>query len=134
MKILTIVLQTCILYVFYLVGNLISEFFNLTIPGSIIGLLLLFLCLCLKIVPVKWIEDGAVFLLNILMLLFIPKTVGIMEYPSLFSFQGVLLIIVVVLSTIVSLAISGKSVQFIERTMQKRKDEKECNKHSSHSV
>lgn len=134
MKILTIVLQTCILYIFSFIGTTIHNFFHLVIPGSIIALLLLFICLCLKIVPVKSIENGATFLLNILMFLFIPTTAGIMNYPSLLSIQGALLVVAILLSTIISIAITGTVSQFLEKKAQKRKDDKECNKFSSHSA
>ena len=133
MKILTIVLQICILYIFSFIGTFIQNLFHLVIPGSIIALLLLFICLCLKIVPEKWIENGAVFLLSILMLLFIPTTVGIMNYPSLLSIHGVLLVVAILLSTIISIAITGTASQFFEKKAQKRKDDKECNKSFSHS-
>ncbi|MBS4189873.1 CidA/LrgA family holin-like protein [Bacillus sp. FJAT-49705] len=134
MKILIIFLQIFILYIFSFIGTVIHNFFHLVIPGSIIALILLFICLCLKIVPVKWIENGAGFLLSILMLFFIPTTVGIMNYPSLLSFQGALLVLAVLLSTIISIAIAGKVGQFFEKKAQKRKDDKECSKFSSHSA
>ena len=133
-KILNILLQICILYIFSFIGTVIHDLFHLVIPGSIIALLLLFICLCLKIVPVKWIENGAGFLLSILMLFFIPSTVGIMNYPSLLSIHGALLIVAVLLSTIISIAIAGTASQFFEKKAQKRKDDKECNKSSSHSA
>ena len=134
MKIYIILLQICILYIFSFIGTAIHNFFHLVIPGSIIALLLLFICLCLKIVPVKLIENGAVFLISIFMLLFIPTTVGIMNYPSLLSIQGALLVVAVLLSTIISIAIAGRASQFFEKKSQKRKDDKECNKLSSHSA
>lgn len=133
MKIFIIILQICILYLFYFVGSVIQNFFHLIIPGSIIGLILLFVCLCLKIIPVKFIESGAGFLLGILMLLFIPATVGIMDYPSLLSFHGALLVIAILFSTIISIVITGMAGQFFEKKPQKGKDEQECSKVSSRS-
>ncbi|QCJ42645.1 CidA/LrgA family holin-like protein [Bacillus sp. S3] len=134
MKIIIIILQICILYIFSFVGTVIHNFFHLVIPGSIIGLLLLFLCLCLKIVPLKCIESGAGFLLSILMLFFIPTTVGIMNYSSLLSIHGALLVAAVLLSTILSIAITGTAGQFFEKKAQKRKDDKECKNSYSHSA
>ncbi|MDR7079852.1 putative effector of murein hydrolase LrgA (UPF0299 family) [Neobacillus niacini] len=72
-------------------------------------------------------------MLSILMLLFIPTTVGIMNYPSLLSIHGVLLVVAILLSTIISIAISGTASQFFEKKAQKRKDDKECHKSFSHS-
>lgn len=133
-KTLIIVLQICVLYVFYYIGNVIQNFFNLIIPGSIIGLLLLFTCLCLKIIPVKWIETGAAFILSVLVLFFIPTTVDIMNYPSLLSVHGALFVLAILISTIFSIAITGLAGQFFERKAQKRKDDQECNKLHSHSA
>ena len=133
MKFLIIVLQICILYIFSFIGNAIQNLFQLAIPGSIIALILLFICLCLKIIPVKLIEQGAGFLLSILTLFFIPATVGIMNYPSLLSLRGVMFFIVILLSTVITIAIAGTTSQFFEKKAQKRKDEQECNKHYSQS-
>lgn len=131
MKFLIIVLQICILYIFLFIGNAIQNLFHLAIPGSIIALILLFICLCLKIIPVRFIEQGAGFLLSILTLFFIPATVGIMNYPSLLSLHGVIFFIVILLSTLITIAIAGTASQFFEKKAQKRKDEQECNKHYS---
>lgn len=133
-KTLIIVLQICILYVFSYIGNVIQNFFNLIIPGSIIGLLLLFTCLCLKIIPVKWIETGAAFILSVLVLFFIPTTVDIMNYPSLLSFHGALFILAILISTIFSIAFTGLAGQIFEKKAQKRKDDQECSKPPSHSA
>ncbi|KAB2329403.1 CidA/LrgA family holin-like protein [Cytobacillus depressus] len=121
MKFLITFLQICILYVFSFIGNAIHNLFHLGIPGSIIALILLFICLCLKIIPIKFIEHGAGFLLGLLSLFYIPATVGIMNYPSLLSLHGLLLVLVVLLSTVISIAIAGKSSQFLEkeRTLKK---------------
>lgn len=134
MKMLSIILQIGILFVFSFVGNVIHDVFNLIIPGSIIGFLLLFLCLCLKVVPVHFIENGAGFLLRLLMLFFIPSTVGIINYPSLLSLHGAWFFLAVLFSTVLSMVIAGKAGQFFEIRAEKRKDDKECNSISSNSV
>lgn len=132
-KILNILFQICILYMFSYIGTVIHNLFHLVIPGSIVALLLLFTCLCLKIVPVKYIENGAGFLLSTLMLFFIPSTVGIMNYPSLLSIQGALLVAAVLLSTIITIAIAGTASQFFDKKAQERMGDKECSTFSSHS-
>lgn len=134
MKILIIVLQVGLLSIFSFIGTALHNFFHLPIPGSIIAMILLFICLCLKIVPVRLIENGAVYLLSILMLFFIPATVGIMNYPSLLSSNGALFVAAVLISTVISIAIAGTASQFFEKKAQKRKDAKECSKFSSHSA
>lgn len=127
MKVIRICLQIGILFIFSYIGTYIQTLFHLIIPGSIIGLILLFICLTLKVIPVELIEDGAGFLLGILTLLFVPMTVGIMNYPSLLSWQGLLLLGIVVVSTAITIVISGIFTQRLEKRTEKKKEESECN-------
>ena len=84
-KVIRIVFQVIILYFFSFLGSWIVQILSLQFPGSIVGLLLLFVCLYFRIIPVELIKDGAGFLLAFLALFFIPATVGIMDYPELLS-------------------------------------------------
>lgn len=131
MKAIRICLQIGILFIFSYIGTFIQNLFHLIIPGSIIGLILLFICLTLKLIPVELIEDGAGFLLGILTLLFVPMTVGIMNYPSLLSWQGLLLFGIVVVSTAITIVISGVFSQHLEKRTEKKKEASECNKSCS---
>ncbi|EJS71224.1 holin [Bacillus cereus] len=59
MKYVTLLLQVGVLYVFSLAGTWIQEIFHLSMPGSLIGMLMLFLLLFTRILPLKWFEVGA---------------------------------------------------------------------------
>lgn len=113
-KYIRIILQICILYLFSLLGSFFVEILHIKFPGSIVGLLLLLGCLHLKIIPVHIIKDGAGFLLGLLALFFIPSTVGVMNYPELLSFNGVLLILSVIASTIITIIVTGRICQYLE--------------------
>jgi holin-like protein len=134
MKGLQIIYQIAILYVFTWIGNVIHHIFPIPIPGSIIGLILLLICLSLKIIPLKIIENGANFLLAYLPLLFIPAMIGIMNYPSLFSISGAILCLIGIVSTIVTMLVSGTASQFLEKKTLKRKENKKCSSHLSQSL
>ncbi|MCR8849390.1 CidA/LrgA family holin-like protein [Rossellomorea sp. SC111] len=127
MKIIRIIIQIGILYAFSFIGGTAQHLLHLPIPGSIIGLILLLACLSLKIVPVIIVEDGASFLLAILPLLFIPAMTGVMNYPSLLSGTGAVLFLIVVVSTIVTMAVSGFASQHLEKRSERR--EQACSKH-----
>ncbi|MEM5646565.1 CidA/LrgA family protein [Bacillus cereus] len=58
MKYVMLLLQVGVLYVFSLVGTWIQGVFHLSMPGSLIGMLLLFLFLSTYILPLKWFEEG----------------------------------------------------------------------------
>ena len=113
-KIIRVALQVIILYLFSFIGSWIVQILSLQFPGSIIGLFLLFSCLYFKIIPVELIKDGAGFLLAFLALFFIPATVGIMDYPELLSWAGLGMVLSIIISTIITIVITGRFCQCLE--------------------
>lgn len=107
MKYIKISIQIALLYLIYWVGTLIQGLLHTSIPGSIIGMILLFILLHTKIIKEKWLGDGAQFLLMYLALLFVPATVGIMDYLSFFNGKGIYTVAIVLLSTFLVILISG---------------------------
>lgn len=106
-KMFTIIVQILVLFLFSLMGTWIQQFLNLSIPGSVFGLILLFILLSFNIIPEKWIAQGASFMTRHLILFFIPATVGIMNYYQLFVGKGLLVIIITVISSLMVLVITG---------------------------
>lgn len=121
-KLLNITFQIAFLYVLSLLGGIIVEFLHVPLPGSIIGLIILLLLLHMKIVKKEYVADGAGFLLPILTLLFIPATVGVVNYPELLSWLGVSLLIITIISTIFSLGVTAKFAQKLEQTERQKEE------------
>ncbi|HGH7178686.1 TPA: CidA/LrgA family holin-like protein [Bacillus luti] len=113
MKYVTLLLQVGVLYIFSLVGLWIQEVFQLSMPGSLIGMLILFLLLSTRTFPLKWFELGAEKLIVFLPLFLIPSTTGLMEYGSFLLSKGSSIFLLVVASTVVTLAISGYVSQLL---------------------
>lgn len=111
-------LQIAVLYGIYLLGEWIQDVLSLFVPGSVIGLILLFTALQTNLFNVRWIEEGASFFVRHLTLFFIPATVGVMEYYGMFAGKGILLIVIVLLSTILVMGSAG----FISQWMIQRKE------------
>ena len=63
----------------------------------------------------SWIEDGTRLFVSHLTLFFIPATVGIVNYLQLFTGEGILLIIIVLISTALVMGISGVVSQWFVR-------------------
>ncbi len=114
-KIYKIIIQIAFLYGIYLVGHWIQEALNLFVPGSVIGLIILFILLSTNVVKDVWVEKGANFFVKHLTLFFIPATVGIINYYGVFSGKGFLLIVIVLLSTVLVMAGSGLVTQWMMR-------------------
>lgn len=134
MNIVRIIIQIAILFGFSFLGNLVHVYLHIPLPGSIIGLLLLFLVLSLNVFSVKWIEKGAGLLLAFLPLLFVPTLVGIIKYPELFTGKGILVILVVVISTIITMIAAGKASEVTGNKMKEREQKENWHKHSSQSL
>lgn len=65
------------------VGNIISKIIPIMIPGSIIGLLLLFFLLAFQLIPTCWIKNSCNLFMRYMTVLFIPAAMGIMDNYSL---------------------------------------------------
>lgn len=115
MKIIQICVQILIITTFFLIGNTIHSYAHLPIPGSVIGLVLLFLALYLRIIPLKLVDVGAKLLTAELLLFFIPSAVGIMNYPDLFGIVGIKLIIIIFISTVFVMMGTGVTAHFLSR-------------------
>ncbi|MGA3602584.1 CidA/LrgA family holin-like protein [Lysinibacillus agricola] len=115
MKIVNSIVQIGYLYVLLFVGNSIARLLHLPIPGSIVGLVLLFLLLQFHIIKREWIELGAGLLLSELLLFFIPSAIGVIDYDSLFGAQGVKAVLVIVVSAIVVMFATGFTAQWLEQ-------------------
>ncbi|KMN40362.1 CidA/LrgA family protein [Lysinibacillus capsici] len=122
-----IIVQIGILTIFYYMGVGIVSYLHIPLPGSVIGLLLLALSLNFKIIKVEYIQDGAGFLIGILTLFFIPATVGVIDYPELMTFTGLLIILAVIASTLISIYVTGLLTQLIEKRELAKKESSKPN-------
>ncbi|MEA0554281.1 CidA/LrgA family protein [Lysinibacillus irui] len=125
LRVVRIIVQIGILTIFYYMGVGIVSYLHIPLPGSVIGLLLLALSLIFKIIKVEYIQDGASFLIGILTLFFIPATVGVIDYPELMSMTGLLIILAVIASTLISIYITGLLTQIIEKKELAKKENAE---------
>ncbi|WP_225429969.1 CidA/LrgA family protein [Deinococcus detaillensis] len=71
-----------ILMGFTVLGESAGKLLHLPVPGSVLGLVLLWLALSVGAVRLSWLEAAADDLLGVLGLLFVPATVGFVNYLS----------------------------------------------------
>ncbi|MBP1926317.1 holin-like protein [Sedimentibacter acidaminivorans] len=109
-KIIKILLQIAIIYVIYIIGNYISKIISpiIIIPGSLIGMMILFIFLCTNIVKLSMIVDTGNFLLKYMGLFFVPLVVGIMDSFELIQDNFLQLLIILVISCISVMFVSCK--------------------------
>ena len=105
----------------YLVGELISTSLHLPIPGNILGLVILFILLCTKIVKVDNISTVTNFLLDHLAFFFIPAGVGLMASLGIIKSTWWQLLIGCIVTTIIIIGVTGIIVQAISRRTKEKK-------------
>ncbi len=71
------------------------------VPGSLVGLGLLWLLLDRGILPSSWVESGADGLLEHLMLFFVPAMLALVDHPEFLSLLGVKLLLAVLFGTVI---------------------------------
>lgn len=115
------VFQFSIILLISFIGELLSAFIPLPIPGSIYGLLLMLLLLCTKVIKLHHVKAASDFLIEIMPIMFIPVTVGIMNsYKTLTSILPEILI-TVILGTSIVMAVTGIVTQAIIRSSEKKR-------------
>ena len=95
------------------VGILISTVLPFPLPGAITALLLLCSLLQFKVLKLEKIENAANFLLLNMTLFFMPPTVKIIDSYDLLEKDLVKIIIIIVISTFLTMGITGKVVQMM---------------------
>lgn len=101
-------------------ANVLTNLLHIDFPGSILGMLFVFFLLHSRLLPLKWIEEGANWLLVNLLLFFISPAVGIIQYKDLLRTQGPLLLLIILSSTVIVMAGTGLLTTYVSRL--KRKD------------
>ena len=69
--------QFMIILLISLLGEFLKAVIPLPVPGSIYGMVILFICLLTKVVKLDDVKDAGKFLIEIMPLMFIPAGVGL---------------------------------------------------------
>ena len=103
-------------------GELLHAFLPLTIPASIYGIVILFLCLEFKVISVSAVKDVSSFFIEIMPIMFIPAAVGLMDSWQIIKEAWLSYVVITVLSTFVVMAVSGRAVQLVMKLTRKESD------------
>nr|WP_318380993.1 CidA/LrgA family protein [uncultured Enterobacter sp.] len=99
-----------LIYACLYAGIFIASLLPIAIPGSIIGMLVMFVLLALQILPAKWVNPGCYLLIRYMALLFVPIGVGVMQYYDVLIAQfGPVVVSCAVSTLVVFLVVSWSS-------------------------
>lgn len=104
-----------VLLVYQLIGEIIVQFLRLPIPGPVVGLLLLFLTLCVRGKLAEPLRDTANGILQHLSLLFVPAGVGVMVHFARVSGEWLPILAAVLISTALAIGVSALVMRALMR-------------------
>ena len=116
--------EAIIIFGIYLLGVLIADVTRLPIPGNVIGMVILFLLLCFKVIKVEQISTISNFFLEHLAFFFIPAGVGLISSFSVIKNIWLQLLIVCFVTTAITMICTGLVVQKIANKKEGDKDGK----------
>ena len=95
------------------IGQTVQGIFGLTLPGNVLGMLLLLVLLVIGLLKLNQVEKITDVLLGHLSFLFVPSIVGLMTVAYLFKGNLIKIFIIVFVSIIIVMAVSGRTVQWM---------------------
>ena len=91
------------------ISSIISSF--IVIPGSIVGIIILFLLLQIGIIKIDKVEDISNFLLDNMAIFFVPAGVSLIQSLDIISSNIIVLAITIIISTILVMSITAIVVE-----------------------
>lgn len=104
------------------VGELIVWLTGISIPSSIIGMLLLTALLQMKVVKLEWVKGMSDFLISNLGFFFVPPGVALMLYLDIIKAELLPILVATVISTVLVMITTGWTDQFLRKFGYKKKD------------
>ena len=126
MIVLRFVRQFVWILLFTLIGEGLHAVLPLPIPAAIYGLILLFIALQSRLLPVSEVHDAGSFLLAIMPVLFVAPAVNLVGSWDLIRPVWLPLLVLIILSTLITFIVSGKITQVL---MPKEEPEEEGPEH-----
>lgn len=112
--------QFLIILVINFVGIIIQTLFHLPLPGTILGMLILFILLWTKVLKIESVEKVCDFLILNMIIFFLPPAVELLEYMSLLKTGFIKILILLFVTTVITMVVTGKTVEFFIKRMEKK--------------
>jgi holin-like protein len=127
MQVLRLMRGLLILLAFFGAGMLLHKWLHIPLPGNLLGMLLLTLCLAAGWVKLEHVEEASSLLLKHMLLFFVPILVGVAQYFDLIE-QSVWPVLTALLAgpPLVMLVTGG----IVQRYINKRKPKEQAEQNS----
>ena len=100
-------------------AELIYNYVPLPIPASIYGLAIMLILLITKVIKLEWVNESGKYLIAVMPLMFIPAGAKLITVADSILPVILPLIFILISTTIVVMAVSGKITEFIIKKEEK---------------
>lgn len=104
-----------VLFLFFGMGEAINYFIPLAVPGSILGMILIFIALKIKLIHLETVKPASDVLIKYMVLFFVPFGVGLMAYFDFIQSYWIILSVAVVITTLVTLYLTALIQEKLEQ-------------------
>ncbi|MGX7420186.1 antiholin-like murein hydrolase modulator LrgA [Carnobacterium gallinarum] len=106
-KVYSFLQQAFIFSLIMLVANLIVGVLPFPMPASVMGLILLFIALCTKLVKLEQVEKLGTSLTGLISFLFVPSGISVINSLGIMGKYGIQIVLIIIIATTILLAITG---------------------------
>ncbi len=104
-----------IIFISLFLGEFISRYLAVPLPGNILGMVFLFLGLAFNLINIESVEKAGDLLLDNLILFFIPVGVGIIQFKDLIIEEITAIFVIGIGGFLLLFIIMGKIIDFLNR-------------------
>lgn len=115
--------QVSVISVVLLISKMIESFMPIPMPASVIGLILLFICLCTGIIKLGQVETVGTALTDNIGLLFVPAGISVVKSLGLIAENPISILGLIFISTLLLLLCTGFFSQIIVKMTESKVEE-----------
>ena len=116
-----IICQIAIIFTICWISQIVEAVLPFPFPASVIGMVLLLILLLVRALKVDHIREKSDFLLSNMAFFFIPARVSIINYFGILADSLVPLLVICLVSTLLTFAVTAWAVQLTRHLMDRRK-------------
>lgn len=107
-----LVIQLALYIGLFLAAQIVVDRYHLPLPANVVGMFMLLALILTGILPVRWVREGARWLLAEMLLFFVPAVVAVINYTQLLMVDGWRICVVIAIST---LLVMGTTAVVVDR-------------------
>jgi len=115
-------IQLSVILLISLIGEVLHALIPLPVPAGIYGMILMFAALCLRIIRLENVRETALFLIEIMPVMFVPAAVGLLDSWNTLKSLLIPCAVAVIPVTLIVMAVSGRTTQAVIRLQNRRRN------------